>query len=153
MLNGNAPFFKPLLTPFPHRKWVDTTIPSGWECSVFAIFCQFPCPCCSICRLCVHVVPLPFPDKHKIRDVRIECFIFCPNIILASNRMHFALQHFLPYKTIKSHAFLLLFQKLFYLWIFNQGVRTSATESRFLYLPYPFGACRRRNLSAASVGP
>ena len=36
MLNGNAPFFKPLLTPFPHRKWVDTTIPSGWECSVFA---------------------------------------------------------------------------------------------------------------------
>ena len=38
MLNGNAPFFKPLLTPFPHRKWVDTTIPSGWECSVFATF-------------------------------------------------------------------------------------------------------------------
>ncbi len=35
----------------------------------------------------------------------------------------------------------------------HQGVRTSATESRFLYLPYPFGACRRRNLSAASVGP
>ena len=34
----------------------------------------------------------------------------------------------------------------------HQGVRTSATESRFLYLPYPFGACRRRNLSAASVG-
>ena len=30
--------------------------------------------------------------------------------------------------------------------------RTSATESRFLCLPYPFGACRRRNLSAASVG-
>ena len=38
MLNGNAPFFKPLLTHFPHRKWVDTTIPSGWECSVFANF-------------------------------------------------------------------------------------------------------------------
>ena len=38
MLNGNAPFFKPLLTPFPHRKWVDTTIPSGWECSVFATY-------------------------------------------------------------------------------------------------------------------
>ena len=35
LVNGNAPFFKPLLTPFPHRKWVDTTIPSGWECSVF----------------------------------------------------------------------------------------------------------------------
>ena len=55
MVNGNAPFFKPLLTPFPHRKWVDTTIPSGWECSVFAtvrhtaVSCFYTSRCVTSC--------------------------------------------------------------------------------------------------------
>ena len=36
ILNGNTPFFKPILSRFSHQKRVDRTVLSGWACSVFA---------------------------------------------------------------------------------------------------------------------
>ena len=41
ILNGNTPFFKPILSRFSHQKRVDRTVLSGWACSVFASKCYF----------------------------------------------------------------------------------------------------------------
>lgn len=67
-------------------------------------------------NMCDKMIVSRFASKNALSP--ISCG-FEANIFMASKRVHFAWQHFLPYKTIKSHALLLLFQKLFYIWVFQ----------------------------------
>lgn len=60
-------------------------------------------------NMCDKMIVSRFASKNALSP--ISCG-FEANIFMASKRVHFAWQHFLPYKTIKSHALLLLFLKI-----------------------------------------